>query len=213
MKAERGDLVRAFPTGDFALWSRQRPGERAQDRQTMTFSTRTSVLALFCALAACAGPAVEPPARANFSEDLIRLDIPGPPAPVAGICWASDVTPAVIQTVTEQVQVSPEIRDTAGNVTTAASFRIETRQKMVQDREEVWFKSPCAEDLTPEFVATLQRALKARGYYLLPLTGAMDAATGAAVRRFQAERGLDSPVLSLAATRELGITPTALDDL
>ena len=179
----------------------------------MTFLTRTCVSALCGALAACTGPQVEPPARANFSDDLIRLSIPGPPGPVAGICWASDVTPAVIETITEQVQVSPEQRDDQGTVTAAASFRTEMRQEMVQDREEVWFQSPCAADLTADFIATLQRALKARGYYLLPLTGVMDPATGAAIRRFQAERGLDSPVLSMAATRELGITATALDDI
>ena len=39
------------------------------------------------------------------------------------------------------------------------------------------------------------------------------APTTEAIRRFQAERGLDSPVLSLAATRELGITATALEDI
>ena len=179
----------------------------------MDFVTRTGVTALLCCLlAACTGPQVVPPGRANFADDLIRLDIPGPPDPVAGVCWATDVTPAVIETVTEQLQVSPEIRDEQGNVTAAARFRSETRQKMVQDREEVWFKSPCAEALTPDFIATLQRALKARGYYLQALTGAMDPATSAAIRQFQAERGLDSPVLSLAATRELGITATALED-
>ena len=179
----------------------------------MDFATRTGACTLLWLLAACTGPAVEPPSRANFSDDLIRLSIPGPPEPVAGVCWGSDVTPAMIETVTEQVQVSPEIRDAAGTVTAAASFRSEVRQRMVQDREEVWFKSPCAADLTADFIATLQRALKARGYYLLPLTGEMDAATSAAIRRFQAERGLDSPVLSLAATRELGITATALEDI
>ena len=183
----------------------------------MDFVTRTGVFArlslLAGLLAACSGPQVEPPGRANFSDELIRLDIPGPPEPVAGVCWASDVTPAVIETVTEQLQVSPEIRDEQGNITAAASFRSETRQQMLQDREQVWFKSPCAEALTEDFIATLQRALKARGFYLLPLTGAMDAATGEAIRRFQAERGLDSPVLSLAATRDLGITATALEDI
>ena len=179
----------------------------------MEFVTRTGASALLCLLAACARPAVEAPGRADFSQDLLRLEVPGPPAPVAGVCWGFDVTPAVIETVTEQVQVSPEQRDAAGLVIAAASFRSETRQEMVRDREEVWFKSPCAEDLTAEFIATLQRALKARGYYLLPLTGVLDAATGEAVRRFQAERGLDSPVLSLAATRALGITATALEDL
>ena len=63
------------------------------------------------------------------------------------------------------------------------------------------------------FVASLQRALKARGFYLQPLTGVLDAHTSEAVRRFQADRGLDSLRLSLAAARELGIVSTDLDQL
>jgi len=59
--------------------------------------------------------------------------------------------------------------------------------------------------MTPEFTATLQRALKARGFYLLPLTGVMDGPTRDAIRRYQHSRGLDSDHLSLAAARELGI--------
>jgi peptidoglycan hydrolase-like protein with peptidoglycan-binding domain len=45
------------------------------------------------------------------------------------------------------------------------------------------------------------------------VTGEMDPATAEAVRRYQADHGLDSPMLSLAATRQLGISTTALDQL
>jgi peptidoglycan hydrolase-like protein with peptidoglycan-binding domain len=48
---------------------------------------------------------------------------------------------------------------------------------------------------------------------VLPITGEMNPETAEAVRRFQAERGLDSPVLSLAAARELGLAATSLEDL
>jgi hypothetical protein len=92
----------------------------------------------------------------------------------------------------------------------AAVYRSETHQRIVQEREEIWFRAPCAAEWTVDFVATLQRALKARGYYLLPVTGVMDQATSAAVQRFQIERGLDSPRLSLAAARELGIAPAEI---
>jgi hypothetical protein len=84
---------------------------------------------------------------------------------------------------------------------------------MVQDREEVWFRAPCPAEQTVQFTASLQRALKARGLYLLPVTGTVDAATGEAIRRFQAQRGLDSPILSLAAAQELGLINTAFGDL
>ena len=123
------------------------------------------------------------------------------------------MTPAVIETVTEQVVVTPETRGEDGRVLTPATYRTDTRTRIVQDREEVWFRAPCPAEYTVDFVASLQRALKARGFYLLPLTGELDAGTRDAVRRYQAERGLDSPRLSLAAARELGLLPTALEEL
>lgn len=153
------------------------------------------------------------PARADLGIELVRLSNPGPPEGPAGQCWASDTTPAIIETVTEQVVVAEELRDAAGVVTTPAAFETKTFQRMVQDREQVWFRAPCVADITVNFVATLQRALKARGVYLLAVTGEMDAATSDAIRRFQAPRGLDSPILSLAAAKELGISATDRDDL
>lgn len=169
------------------------------------------VLALI--LGGCTGARVEAPGQALLSREVVRLKGDGPPPAPKGECWASSMTPAVIETVTEQVVVSEEVRDAAGAVATPASFRTKTSQRIVQDREVVWFRAPCPQDQTVQFVASLQRALKARGLYLLPVTGEMDAGTAEAVRRFQAERGLDSPVLSLAAARELGISATALEDL
>ena len=95
----------------------------------------------------------------------------------------------------------------------AAEALLDAARDALRDREEVWFRAPCPADYTLEFVATLQRALKARGYYLMDLTGQLDAGTRDAVRRYQADRGLDSARLSLAAARELGLLPTELDAL
>ncbi len=165
-------------------------------------------------LIACAAPiAVQAPTPGDFSADLIHLNQPGPPPGPPGTCWASDITPAVFETITEQTQITPEVRDATGTVTAPASYRSVSRLKMLRDHAEVWFKAPCPAAITPDFIATLQRALKARGFYLLPLTGALDEATLEAIRRYQAAHGLDSPVLSLAATRDLGIVATALADL
>lgn len=153
------------------------------------------------------------PARADLGMELVRLDRPGPPDGPEGACWASDVTPMVIETVSEHVQVSPEKRDADGRVIEPASFRTETQQRIVKEREEVWFRAPCPKDYTVDFVATLQRALKARGFYLNPVTGQMDSATRDAIHRFQINRGLDSPELALATARDLGIIATDLDAL
>ena len=170
-------------------------------------------LALALLLAACGGAKVAAPGQALLAREVVRIKGDGPPPSPKGECWAQSVTPAVIETVTEQVMVAEEVRDASGAVVTPAAFQTQTHQRMVQDREEVWFRAPCPAEQTVQFVASLQRALKARGLYLLPVTGEMDADTAEAVRRFQAERGLDSPILSLAAAQELGIAATALDDL
>ena len=173
-------------------------------------------LVVLALLAGCmpGGAAVpKAPGQRNLAAELVRLDTPGPPARPEGACWESDVTPAVIETVTEQVVVTPEERDAEGRILTPASYRTNTSTRILRDREEVWFRAPCPADYTVDFVATLQRALKARGYYLLDLTGQLDAGTRDAVRRYQADRGLDSARLSLAAARELGLLPTELDAL
>ena len=165
------------------------------------------------AVAACGGPTAKAPERADLSGEAIEWTPGSQPEPVAGECWESDISPAIIETVTEQKIVNPEVRDETGTVTTPATYSTTTRQEMVQDRTEIWFRAPCPEVQTPEFFATLQRALKARGYYVLPLTGLRDPATAEALRRFQAERGLDSPLLSLGAAKELGLISTDFEDL
>ncbi len=170
-------------------------------------------LTLALGLVACGPSATKPPSRADLGAEIVQGTSRSQPTPKPGECWESDISPAIIETVTEQKIVTPEVRDDAGQVITPATYSTTTRQEMVQERTEIWFRTPCPEVQDLEFITTLQRALKARGYYLLPLTGQMDPPTVEALRRFQAERGLDSPVLSLAAAQELGLISTALEDL
>lgn len=170
----------------------------------------SAMLALVMMVSGCAGSGTSPqdgsaPAPSDLSAELVRPRGDGPPPAPPGTCWQADIKPAVIETVTEQVQAAPEIIGADGKVQTAAVFRSETRQRIVEDRETVWFRTPCPSEMTVEFIATLQRALKARGLYLLPLTGRMDAPTRNAIRRFQAPLGIDSDHLSLAGARMLGI--------
>ncbi len=164
-------------------------------------------------LAACTAGQNQPPGRADLGIEVVRLTQPGPPKGPKDACWSGSTIPAVIETVTEQVLAEPEVKDAAGSVISPARYRTETRQRIVQDREEVWFRAPCPEVFDVGFIATLQRSLKARGFYLLPLTGVLDAPTTDAIRRFQTLRGLDSGTLSLAAARELGLVSTDLAKL
>lgn len=165
-------------------------------------------------LAGCGGQVhVAGPQGLNLAKDVVQITGEGPPAGPEGTCWAHERQPAVYETVTEQSLVSPEVRDGAGNVIAPAVYRSISKLSQVQENRDIWFKSPCPETVTVDFLATLQRALKARGYYLMPVTGAMDAATAEALRRYQADHGLDSPQLSLAAAQDLGLATTALNEL
>lgn len=128
-----------------------------------------------------------------------------PPGAAPGSCWGKQVTPAVVQTVTDQVLVQPADIGRDGRVVTPAIYRTETRQDILRQRHETWFETPCAAILTPDFIATLQRALAARGLYSGPIDGAMSARTRAAIRALQAPDGLDSGILSLATARKLGL--------
>ena len=137
------------------------------------------------------------PEAVDLSAETIRGSKPTTPKDA---CWASDETPAVIETVTEQIaEVATADRD--------AGFRTETVQEIVQPREKIWFRTPCDAALTPDVLTTLQRALAVRGFYTVPQTGVLDQTTRSAIRAFQLPRGLNSDRLSLAAARDLGVVP------
>lgn len=179
----------------------------------MARTTRGSVMLLLAGLvSACSGVAVQPPTRADLAAELIRTN-GGKTAPKQpeGACWDKDTTPAVIETVTKQTVLATETRDAAGKVKTPASFRSETAQNILQDRQEVWFRTPCPDQMDTALYASLQRSLKARGYYRGAVTGTYNAATAKALRRFQAVRGFDSSKLTLAAAREMGLIAADLD--
>ncbi len=152
------------------------------------------------ALAACDAP---PDAMAE-PETVERLET-APPGAAPGTCWGKDVRPAIVETVTEQILLEPARLAADGTVTQPAIYRTETAQKILRERRETWFETPCPAQMTPEFIASVQRALKARGHYRGPITGQMDRRTRAAVRAYQAPQGLDSGVLSVDAARRLGL--------
>ncbi len=167
--------------------------------------TRFQLMIAGAVLAACQSGGALPAPHSGADIALTKLPDGQSPHSAAGICWASATTPAVIETVTEQVMVRSERRDANGQIIRTAQFETKTAQRLVQDRETVWFRAPCAPDITVSLIASLQRALKARGRFYAEITGVYDAATGAAVRKLQAERGLDSPVLAQETIRELGL--------
>jgi hypothetical protein len=160
------------------------------------------LLPLLAALAACQSSL---PLTGPNEPEIVQTLQEAPPGAAPGTCWGKDVTPAVIETVTEQVLLQPAQVRGDGTVEEPAIYKTETRQAIVKERRVTWFETPCASVQTPDFVASVQRALKVRGLYRGPVTGQMDARTRAAVRAYQKPEGLDSGILSLAAARRLGL--------
>lgn len=144
------------------------------------------------------------------NEEVVRaIDVAGaPPGADPNACYARHVTPAIIETVTEQVLVQPPQIKADGTVAFPAVYRSETKQKIVRERRELWFETLCQEAVTPEFIASLQRALAARSYFKGQVNGRMDAQTRKAIRAYQKAQGVDSEVLSLAAAQKLGLAIT-----
>nr|WP_254658828.1 peptidoglycan-binding domain-containing protein [Ruegeria sp. TM1040] len=141
-----------------------------------------------------------------------RVGRPAPPGAPPGTCWEPVIIPARIETITEQVMVSPAEAGTDGNAGKPAVFATETRQVITRPREETYFQTPCPEELTPEYISSLQRALAARGLYVGDITGRLDVDTRAAVRAYQQSLDIQSDTLSLQAARSLGLSAVALDD-
>jgi hypothetical protein len=177
----------------------------------LSFPARLSGLVVVAALAACAS-APETATRADLGEEAVITDFTlGPPGARPGACYGKDVTPAVIEQVTEQVLVAePEIGP-EGNILAPAKYEERTTQKVVKGREEIYFETPCPPRWTPDFIASVQRALQTRGIYGGSVSGTLDQETRQAIRTFQISRGLNSGILSTESARALGLVEIDLE--
>lgn len=160
------------------------------------------------ALGACQG-AMAPQVSRFAAPDLSLTRPAGPPDAAPGTCWGMDETPAVVETVTERILLQPAQLNSEGAVIAAPIYKPETTRRIVEDRQEIWFETPCPEVLTEDRIAALQRALTVRGIYAGAVTGQMDRATRKAVRRYQQPQGLNSDILSRAAAERLGLISPA----
>lgn len=159
-------------------------------------------MALVCAFVA--GCAVAPGGEADHAT-LITDPADGPPDAKPGSCYGKDVTAATIEVVTEDVLVEPAKLAVDGAVIKPAVYETTQVQKVITPREEFFFEVPCPEAMTGEFIASLQRALKARGLYAGPISGRMNDRTRAAIRAFQKPLGLNTGILSLDSALKLGL--------
>ena len=170
-----------------------------------------TAMALMAALAAC-DTSLSPDDEAP-EPGVQSVTRNGPEGAPPGSCWGRTVSPAVVERVSEQVQVSPAEVSANGTITKLPVFRNEVREKIVTPRRDNWFETPCPEVFTPTFIESLQRALTARGYYAGQINGMMDRPTRAAIQLLQASQGRDSSVLSLETARQLGLIAVDLSAL
>ncbi|KAF0676136.1 peptidoglycan-binding domain-containing protein [Profundibacterium mesophilum] len=187
-----------------AFTKTRQPEDRDTARGHAAKALLLAALLLAALLLASCAPSPPPVSRFAEPELVVRRSAPPSDAPKSGECRARDDTPARVETVTEHLRV-PERRDADGTVLSPAGYRTVTHQRIVEDRASIWFETPCPEVMTRAFIISLQRALKVRGLYAQAPSGTLDAPTRAAIRRFQAEQGLDSGVLSIAAAKRLGL--------
>jgi len=161
-------------------------------------------------LAACAS-APETAAQLDLGDEVIITDFAlAPPDARPDACYGKDVTPAVIEHVTERVLVTEAEIGPDGNVLAPPQYEERTTRKLVNGHEPIFFETPCPPRWTPDFIASIQRALKTRGLYAGPISGTLDAQTRAAIRAFQVERGLNSAILSTESARALGLVEVDL---
>lgn len=164
------------------------------------------------ALAGCSD-AIRPDAVSRLLEPApIEISANGPPDSEPGSCWGREQIPAVIETETHQIMLQPSQINTAGALLEPPIYKTETRQRIVRERRELWFETICPAEISPQFVASVQRALAARDLYSGPINGEMTSRTRAGIRRFQQTQGLDSAVLSVAAAQQMGLIAVSRED-
>jgi hypothetical protein len=152
-----------------------------------------------------------------------RTPLPGPKAPrrgkaqlfalALGLALTATLTPAQAQNAdVGRGAAQPAQDQLAPHMARACWARYSTSGAQPRNGviEETAFRVPCPEIMTSDFIATLQRALAARGLYDGPITGRADQATRNAVQGFQKSNGFNSPILTLDTAQKLGLVPVTL---
>ncbi len=188
--------------------------------------TQNAILAVAAVLglSACAapGPTVGTPDVARLIEPKQLTSDPAPPAnATADACYGVDASPAEVETVVEyyssptpepnSIMLEPAVYAPDGSMLFPPVYKVE-RAQISKEREDLWLETPCANALTPDSVASLQRALQVRGFYGGPVDGQLNDQTRRAIRSYQQTLGLDSAVLSIEAARLLGLAAYPVDD-
>ncbi|MGB0513017.1 MAG: peptidoglycan-binding protein, partial [Paracoccaceae bacterium] len=113
--------------------------------------------------------------------------------------------PAEISTQVEPRLVQSEKRNTTGHLVSPAQYEITRTQTIIKPRSVTKIDAVCPEDMTPEFITSLQRAFQARELFSSTLTASMDMSTRRAILNFQTVRGVSSETVTKATAQALGL--------
>lgn len=120
-------------------------------------------------------------------------------------CYFEKITPAEISTQVEPRLVQSEKRNTTGHLVSPAQYEITRTQTIIKPRSVTKIDAVCPEDMTPEFITSLQRAFQARELFSSTLTASMDMSTRRAILNFQTVRGVSSETVTKATAQALGL--------
>lgn len=168
--------------------------------------TRSHALACAFLAAVLTAPGCTLPGNGSPQAPPVGRDAPQDAAP--GTCWDKTTTPAVIETVTETLLVQPAQVSSSGTVQSPPVYRSVARPRIVTPRRETWFEMPCPADLTPDFLASVRRALSARGYEVGAPGAVLDPQTEAGLARYQTDQAIAAPrpgALTVETARQLGL--------
>ena len=145
------------------------------------------------------------------SAEHLPHGMSGPADASKGSCWQKNITPAVFDTVTRQIQVSPQKNLNPSDKKTKATtqYQTKTRHVMVKKRNEAWFETLCPAQLNKALVTALQHALKDQKLYDGAIHGHLTDDTLTAIGMLQQKNGINSDVLGLRTAEALGLLSVA----
>ncbi len=119
-------------------------------------------------------------------------------------CWTREVVQVRILSDAREDELEIQAEH-ANSVFLWSRFNPDARPQTHIEERLVWFATPCPDELTPEHIRTLQRALAVRGLFIGVETGELDEPTIQAIRAYQSARTLHSGRLARETLVQMGV--------
>lgn len=89
--------------------------------------------------------------------------------------------------------IRAEKRDARGQLISPTQYKTTRTQTITKPRSVTKIDAVCPEDLTPDFIASMQRAFQVRVLFSAPVTGSLDVPTRRAFQIFKLYVGSKAP--------------------